>query len=79
MNSGSSNENCLEDTRIYLVENWILADNRMLAGNWMTLDEPAGYRQETELTKEEEEDTGTGKDPESDSDSEKTEELVVRN
>ena len=71
-NFGSSNENRLEDPRTYLVESW------MLAGNRMTLDEPAGYEQETEPT-EEEEDTGTGQDIESDSDSEQTEEPAVRN
>ena len=49
MNSGSSNEDRLEDTRTNPVE------NRMLAGNRLTLDEPAGYGQETKSTEEEEE------------------------
>ena len=49
INSRSSNENRFEDTRIYPIE------NRMLAGNQMTLDEPAGYGQETKPTEEEEE------------------------
>ena len=72
MNSGSSNENRFEDTRIYPVENRMLADNRM------TLDELTGFRQETEPTEqEEEEDTGTGQDPELDSHEEQMEEPVV--
>ena len=51
MNSGSSNEDRLEDTRTNPVE------NRMLAGNRLTLDEPAGYGQETKSTEEEEKKT----------------------
>ena len=44
----------------------------MLAGNRVTLDEPAGFGQETISTEEEEQqqDIGTEQDPESDSDDE---------
>ena len=69
MNSKSSNQNWLEDTRTDPVE------NQMFVGNQMTLNELAEYGQETEPT--EEEDIGTEQDPESDSDEEQREEPVV--